>query len=288
MLKIYLILIVSFGLVMASSHVLSGEFSVSPLIINIAGEKNKYIPFEFTIKAKKTGKVALKVFDLKQIETGHMGFIEGSVNNKKSKVHWLSLKESEYAIKTGEFRIVKGMVKVPRKMKGQHLAAIMVEEMQSNENRKGIKVHVRYAVILKIDMQGGRKKKMRSRTKFTEVASNKIKNGWEIGGFFKNLSKVEGSLVSELQLRDKNKRLVARIPLKTLSAWQRNEGHSMVYPDSNVKIFGLVPDNVISGEYNIRIKHKFNGRSQAIYRGKIKLVDEVLVDEVLVSANQSL
>ena len=60
--------------------------------------------------------------------------------------------------------------------------------------------------------------------------------------------------------------------LKTLSAWQRNEGESMVYPGSKVKIFGKLPKEVEEGGYQVRIKNKFNDRNQPVHREEIRLL----------------
>ncbi|MEY8203572.1 MAG: hypothetical protein RPR40_00745 [Bermanella sp.] len=256
----------------ASVH--SGEFAVAPMVINIEGEKNKPIPFEFTVKAKKSGKVVLKIYDLNQVETGHMGFMEGDSSNKSSKAHWIKIKENKFALKSGDYRVAKGTIKIPSRARGQHLAAIMVEEVQSEEEKKGISVNVRYAVVLKINTDNGKKRRTRTKTKFEDLSFRKVEEGWEFEGYFKNLSKVEGHLNTELQLRSKDRRLVGRLQLKTLSAWQRNEDASMVYPGSRVKVFGVLPKNIVEGTYQIRIKNTFNRRNQPVFRHEITLSEQ--------------
>ena len=250
----------------------AGEFAISPLVINIEGKKNTKIPFEFTVKAKKTGDVKISIFDLNQIETGHMGFIEGDKENKASKLNWVTLGDKSLSIKQGDFKVAKGHVVIPRKAKGQHLAAVMVEEVQDKEVSNGIAVNVRYAVILKIDTTSGKKKRVRTKTKFENLTYRKVEGGWEFEGEFQNLSKTEGRLFTELQLRNESKKLVGRVALKTLSAWQRNEGESMVYPGSKVKIFGKLPKEVEEGGYQVRIKNKFNDRNQPVHREEIRLL----------------
>lgn len=253
----------------------AGEFAIAPLVINIEGEKNTKIPFEFTIKAKKSGSVQLKVFDLNQIETGHMGFVEADKSNKESKANWVSIKDTEYSIKEGEFSVATGYVVIPSKAKGQHLAAVMVEEMENKEMKNGITVNVRYAVILKIDTLKGKVSKVRTKTQFDNLTYRKVEGGWEFEGVFENQSKTEGKLFAELQLRNNDKKLVGKLTLKTLSAWQRNESESMVYPGSKVKVFGKIPEDLSEGVYDVRIKNKFNDRNQPVIRENItlKIVD---------------
>ncbi len=263
-----IILLILTCLFVINTH--AGEFAVAPLVINIEGDKNTRIPFEFTIKAKKTGKVTLKIYDLNQVETGHMGFVEGDKEIKSSKSNWIKIKDTQYSIKGGEFRLAKGYVKIPSKAKGQHLAAIMVEEDQKEADKKGITVNVRYAVVLKINAQKS-KKRIRSRTKFENLSFHKVKEGWEFEGYFQNLSKIEGLLNTQLQLRNKDKRLVGRFSLKTLSAWQRNEEGSMVYPGSRVKLFGTLDKDIAEGVYTVRIKNMFNERNQPVFRHEITL-----------------
>ena len=59
--------------------------------------------------------------------------------------------------------------------------------------------------------------------------------------------------------------------LKTLSAWQRNEDGSMVYPGSKVKVFGTLPEDISEGVYQVRIKNRFNDRNQPVFRHEITL-----------------
>lgn len=263
---------------------MAGEFAIAPLVINIAGEKNTRIPFEFTIKAKKPGAVKLKIFDLNQIETGHMGFVEGDKSNKDSKANWVSIKDDEYTIKEGDFSVATGYVVIPSKAKGQHLAAVMVEELENKEAKNGIVVNVRYAVILKIDTVMGKKAKIRTKTNFDNLTYRKVEGGWEFEGEFKNESQAEGRLFTELQIRNQDRKLVGRIPLKTLSAWQRNEIESMVYPGSKVKIFGKLPEELLEGNYEVRIKNKFNDRNQPLFKEGItlKVVEETSPNQAAV------
>ena len=272
MLNLKYIKIIIVACVTFSVSAYGGEFAISPLVINIEGKKNTKIPFEFTVKAKKTGGVKIKVFDLNQIETGHMGFIEGDEKNKQSKSNWVTLDKDSFSIREGEFSVATGHVVIPRKAKGQHLAAVMVEEVQDKEVKNGIAVNVRYAVILKIDTTSGKKVRSRTKTKFHNLSYRKVEDGWEFEGQFENLSKTEGRLFAELQLRNSEKKLVGRVTLKTLSAWQRNESESMVYPGSKVKIFGKLPKNIVEGDYQVRIKNKFNNRNQPVYREDVVLM----------------
>ena len=253
----------------------AGEFAVSPMVINIEGSRNKNIPFEFTIKAQKRGRVALNIYDLNQIETGHMGFVAGSKSNKDSKANWIKIKDREFSLKAGEFVVAKGVIKIPQKANGQHLAAIMVEEKQAKEGKDGITVNVRYAVILKIDAKKNKSKRIRTKTTFDNLSFSKVEGGWEFSGYFNNLSKTEGKLNAELQLRNKKKKLIGKLDLKTLSAWQRSEDGSMVYPGSRVKIFGTLPENITTGAYQVRIKNKFNERNQPIFRRTVVLKEEI-------------
>lgn len=265
MIRIILISIISVFSIL--SH--AGEFAVSPLVINIEGDKNKRIPFEFTIKAKKAGDVVLKVFDLQQIETGHMGFIEGDKTNKESKINWIKLNDEDFSIKQNDFVIARGDIKIPATAKGQHLAAIMVEEKPDPAKAQGVTVSVRYAVVLKIDAQSGKVQRVRTKTIFENLSFKKIEQGWEFEGFFENQSDMEGNLTAELQLRGSDKKLVGKLNLKTLSAWQRSEEGSMVYPGSKVKIYGVLPEDIADGVYQVRVKNKFNDRTQPIFSNEI-------------------
>jgi len=263
-----LIIIIS---TLLSVNLFAGEFAVSPLVINVDGPKNKRLPFEFTIKAKSAGDVSLQVYDLKQIETGHMGFVLGEESDKNSKASWIRLKDNKFSIKTDDFVVAKGDIRIPSKAKGQHLAAIMVEEAKKESDKKGIDVKVRYAVVLKIDTRNGKVKKYRTKTMFDGLSYKKVENGWEFEGYFQNLSKVEGNLVTEMQIRNTNRKLIGKVELKTLSAWQRSEQHSMVYPGSRVRIFGTLNEDLDLGTYQIRVKNRFNDRNQPVFKHDLTL-----------------
>jgi len=248
----------------------AGEFAVSPLVLNVDGVKNRPVPFEFTVKAKKAGQVSLKIFDLMQMETGHMGFVEGEEKNKESKQNWVKLETTGFALKDEEYSVVKGYVTVPSRAKGKHLAAIMVEEVKPESDKKGIDVNVRYAVVIKIDTSD-KGKKVRVKTSFDSLTVVKKDNTWIFEGWFENKGQAEGQLMAELQLRDENRRLVGNITMKTLSAWQRREEGSMVYPGSKVKVFGTLEELIDDGAYTVRVKNKFNGKTQSIFKETITI-----------------
>lgn len=280
MLRIFLTSVFVLVSTIAPIITVAGEFAVSPMVINVKGEKNVKVPFEFTIKAKKGGSVKLSVFDLEQLETGHMGFVEGDKEIKESKANWIELKEDRFNIKTDEYVVANGFLRLPHKAKGKHLAAIMVEELKEDKDKKGINVNVRYAVVLKIDSQTNTKR-ARIKTEFKQLTQQKTEEGWMFEAWFQNLSTIEGVLQNEIQIRNGKRKLVGKVAMKTLSAWQRGEDGSVVYPGSMVKVFGTLKEPLVEGDYTVRVRNKFNGRNQPVFRDniEIKTVEESTTEE---------
>ncbi len=244
----------------------AGEFAISPMMIEFDAAPGSVESFEFSIHGKKNGKVRLFLSDLHQEATGHMAFKDLDVSASPM-AGWVSLDKELVDVKKNEIKAVKGFLKVPRSAKGSHVVAIMVEEEKSGKS-KGISLNVRYAIILTLDIKG---RKARMKSEFTELTVEEQSGKKFVTAWFKNNSDRDANLSSLIQLRDSKRKLIARIPLKTKSAWSRGDENSRVFPGSKVKVYGPLGDDVEEGEYLLMSRNKFGGQNQPSLRETVQI-----------------
>lgn len=244
----------------------AAEFAVSPMLIELDGAANVRQPFQFNVFGKSTGNVKLSVQSLRQQPTGHMDFVpDASAANDMAA--WVRLETDGFAVREGETRTISGELTVPRGAQGTYLAAVMVEE-ERPESDTGVTVNVRYAVILTLDVAGPRRRVV---TTFDQLQLSEQDGRHFIEARFVNSSAEDHDLLSELQLRDSNNRLAARIPLRTQSAWQRGDDASRVFPGAEVVVYGEVPASLLAGDYVAMVRNQFGGRAQPTFRGDLNL-----------------
>lgn len=197
------------------------EFAVSPMLININAQPGGVEDFEIAVSGKESGNVTISIFAMQQMDSGHMSFIEQQAPSGTGvqAVSWISFEKEDYRISRNETTQIRGKVSVPRKAKGSFLAAIMVEEILF-ESSSNVSVRVRYAVILNIHVEG---RKGRVKTAFDDLVVVNRGGLALIEGSFSNSNAFMGFLDSSVQVRDQNRRLIARLPLRTESAWQRGD-----------------------------------------------------------------
>ncbi len=247
----------------------AGEFAVSPMLIDMQGSPRESKEFSFTLFGKSNTNVRISFFDMNQLETGYMGFVESSVDNTEFIANWIELDNDRYRLREDESVQVNGIINIPARAAGSHQVAIMIEEEVPEEERGGISVKVRYAVVLTLSIDG--RTKGRIQTSFEELTLVELEDGTYMEGYFQNNSATDEWLFSEVQLRGEDKRLLERVQLKTQSAWQRADAGSRVFPGARVRVYGKVTKPIVGGEYNIMVRNEFAGKSQPVYRDVFSL-----------------
>ena len=260
--------------ILVSLSAQAADIAVSPLLIDLSATANESVPFEFNIAGKDRAKVRLSVYDLAQMETGHMGFIEANADDKLSKINWITLEKSTLEIRKDSNQAVRGEVKLPRKSNGNYLAAVMVEEIKEGDRKNGINLNVRYAVILNINATS-KKSRPRIKTEFKALELVRVDDRLMLVGDFTNRSNKDGFLLSEVHIRDNNRKLVEKVRLMTESAWQRQDPASRVFPESRVKVFGFVGSDLSEGTYEFKVRNRFSDRSQPTYKVKLDYNDSI-------------
>ena len=256
-----------------------GEFAISPMMIELNMAPGERKTFSFQIFGKKSGYAKISFSDLKQQPSGHMDFF--SVNTNEPGISkWVSLDKSLVKIKQNELQTVHGEINLPRRAKGSYMLAIMVED-KKKQKEKGVSLNVRYAIIITINTPS---KKGRLKSELSNLSIEEQNGHSFISAWFENKSLREGAFEIVAYLRNKERRLTAKIPLLTKASWQSAQKYSRVFPKGKVKVFGVLPGNVVNGEYTLSTKSRFNGRLLATKRTQL-IIDRQTKDSAQENTN---
>lgn len=235
----------------------AGEYRVWPMLIDISAEPGGNYPFEFNVLAIKSGRIRVHLNKVEQLSSGHVQFVASE------KIQGINLVNTKASLDAGETFIVQGEIIVPRKSSGSLLYAVIIEE-DNTKKGAGLQIKVRYAVVIDVDIKS-RKTKLQ-----TKIYNLEIIDG-NISAWFENHSNKKARLKSQLVIRDENQRLVDRQLLMTQSAIERQNDHSIIHPNSVVKILGS-SDKLTSGIYNVLIQSNFDEKSLPVLRSKIDYI----------------
>ena len=252
---------------LVSHHILAADFAVSPMMIELDSVPRNTETFSFTIFGRSDANLKLSLFKVQQQETGYMGFVEADPADSESMTGWINLENDRLRIRNGETIQVNGQITIPGRASGTHLVGVMVEEDLSEEELSGIALRVRYAVILNLRVAGSSNRRIQ--TAFEELAVVEREDGTYLEGVFSNHSTVDDWLVSQVQIRSEDNRLLDRVELKTASAWQREDMASRVFPGSDVRVYGKLSKPIPNGAYNVMVRNRFADKSQPVYRDTI-------------------
>ncbi len=263
-------------MILAMANIGKGaELSVSPMLIEIEQRPNSEHAFSFSVHAKSSGEIKLTPFGMAQQESGHMEFFAASPGKRESKGPFVLLEKSNLNITANRPVVVKGKVVLPRRVRGTKLFAVMVEEGESESKANGIRINVRYAVIIKVKIAG---KHVRERGQFDGIRIEKVNGKPMISGVLSNVSLQDYRVRSHLQLRDGNNRLLERIELKSAATWKNGDERSLVFPGAKVRLMGRLEKVTRPGSYRMRIVNRLGRRGQVVVSGEIEIKPEHLAE----------
>lgn len=251
------------------------EFSVSPMLIEMEQKPNSKKGFSFSVHAKKRGKIKLTPYGMVQKETGHMEFFQSRPGQRKSNTAYLVLQKNSITVTAKRPALIKGKVILPRRVRGTHLFAVMVEEDSSTLDKKGIRINVRYAVVIKVNVKG---RKIRERGKMRPLALKRDKKGLLISGLLINDSLQDYRVLAEVQVRDKDNQLLERIHLKSFASWKNGEKTSRIFPGAKVLLLGRITKITQPGVYSLFAVSRLGKRGQIVTRQKIHVTPAMLVN----------
>ena len=249
----------------AVSSVYGTELAVTPMLIEMAPKPRTSNPFSFSVNADKATTVRLELYDMAQQQSGYMAFSEPLGSKKQSAAAWVHLDQETLKLSGSEPGKVTGKIKVPSSARGTRLVAVMVEESKE-DSLQGIVVSIRYAVILRIAVEG---KGGRNRGRFSDLTLENAADGLLLTGIFTNQSRQDFPVRSQAQIRGPDNRLLERVILKADSAWQKQEEETRIFPGATVRLHGRVQKLTQPGLYTVRTIHRLGKRGQLVWTKKL-------------------
>ena len=274
-----------FLIIIFSSKTFSLDIAVSPLLMKINKRPGTTEDFKFNIHSESENKVKITLYDMSQKPSGHMQFLESSTDNSRSMVNWVELKKNKYSLKKDEKVEVKGKIRIPKSAQGTYLVAAIIEEDKDAKAVTGVKLNVRYAVILAVNIIGKNKAKYKVDTTEPELIKNKDKTFLQTKIF--NHSEYELKVRSTAQIRNEKGRLVEKVNLRSQSAWERKDDASSIYPRGDVILFGEVKNIYTPGEYMLFLRNKVGHRNLKAIRKNITITEDMIPEKNKVALNGS-
>jgi hypothetical protein len=77
-------------------------------------------------------------------------------------------------------------------------------------------------------------------------------------------------------IRTQTNKLVQKVRLNSLSAWQKKSTTSLIFPENEVNLVGELDKVTAPGTYNVVIASKINGKRQVTARGEIKVTPDMI------------
>ena len=245
---------------------------VQPLVVNLEMNQGETQQFELELTPEKNqAATALNLYYPRQQLTGSLSYEEGDLE-KHSVLNWLKLPD-KVIVPPGEETTVDVEVSVPYGAEGTHTAIIMVEPVVE-EADVGITFKVRYAVRVNIhvDAPGLREDAEVDDFKLTSNEENKPL----IKAHIKNPSPLSYNAAGEVTIRDTNRRLIERVPIRSQHAAQGGRKETTIYPGSEVIFEGEVTEPLPAGTYDLQLFLYYADGRQVIKRKTIEVGDEFI------------
>jgi hypothetical protein len=243
-------LIMLFILLLSTSNIFAEDVSVTPLYFEFSKNKKLSEPFAINVEASGPMKLKVSIFEANQDVSGKLNFIE-SPDNKIIK-----LDQSEYIYRRKGIKKVTGKVIFPARINVTKIYAVMVEE-DKNDAQSGIGIMVRYAVVMKITSSN---KRIFERGTIEKGVFKVLKDKYVIEVPFINETVKDFKVISRLQVRDENNKLIKNTPLKSLSSWQKKVDESIIFPGAKVNLVGDLSSISKAGKYKATVFAKINGK----------------------------
>ncbi|MEE8396953.1 MAG: hypothetical protein V3S29_12920 [bacterium] len=252
----------------------AAEISVTPMLIELHPSPGKKAKFSFSLRSEEKTKVKLRIFDLAQQATGYMGFNEISAEKTGRNANPIELEKTSIQLPGKKPVQVKGQINLPRRVRGTQLFAVMVEEERPKDQRGGITINVRYAVVIKVDVKGRRYREV---GKFDGLALVREKDGTLVlAGMLFNGSPQDYHVKSFAQIRDLDNKLDETVELRSKAAWQKKEKRSRIFPGARVRLLGPVRKVTQPGGYRVRVLNRLGKRGQTVTRTEMLFGPELL------------
>ena len=248
----------------------TGAVGVRPLVVDISARPGDTQEFELTLTPSGAPEtVALSLYQPVQLITGSLSFQEPDLDAFPV-VKWVTLEETRVTLYPGPERTVKGRIQVPFDAGGSHTVIVMVES-EPPEGQTGIVFKIRYAVRvnIRVDRPG-----LRQTAKLEDFGLVSGENNEAlVKATLANTSAWDYRVSGEVTIRDSERRLVARLPLRSIANVNSNSDSLRMYPGSRVEYFAEVTKRLSPGDYTLRLFMRYGDHGQIIQSQTVTIAE---------------
>ena len=262
--------LILFILILGVMSPLALAIGVQPMVLDFEGRPGEQYSFEISIFPESIQRVVnLSLYQPIQFFDGSVDFLEGDPKAYPP-IGWVRLEKERILVPPGEPTKVQGTISVPFSAGGSHSVIVMVEPTVEDAE-EGVTVIVRYAVRLTINVD---RPGLRSELKIlnTELVSDEDGKPL-LMVHISNPSPFRFPISGESTIRDENRRLVERVNLRTLSAWETGHDSFAIYPYTELMLTAPIEEPLYGGNYYLQNFISYDTTKQVIK------TQEVFVEE---------
>lgn len=273
--------IVLCGLMLMIFAIPASAIGVQPMVLDFQGRPGEKYSFEISLLPEDTQRIVhLDLYEPKQNLDGTLGFVEGD-SDLYPPIGWIELERDRVIVPPGEPTVVNGTVTVPFSAGGSYSVIIMAEPAVE-EAETGVNIIVRYAVRLTINVD---RPGLRSELQILDM--NLLPDEEEkpmLQIHVKNPSPFRFPISGEATLRDDSRRLVERVTLRTLSAWESGYESYSIYPGAELLLVAPISEPLTEGNYHLQnflsydtSKQLIKGKEIQVELGQFATIQDQLV-----------
>lgn len=244
--------------------------AVEPMVLDFPGRPGEQYQFELTISPENEQRVIyLSLYHPTQALDGTVFFTEGDASVYPA-IDWVRLERERIVVSPGQPVKVEGTITVPFSAGGSHSVIVMVEPVVEDAE-EGVTIIVRYAARVTINVE---RPGLRSDLKILSTDIIPDEEGKPLlVVHVENPSAFRFPISGESTIRDENRRLVDRVTLKTLSAWESGHDSFAIYPETEVLLVAPINAPLYGGKFYVQNFISYDNAKQVI-KGEEFMVEE--------------
>lgn len=234
---------------------------VQPMVLDFEGYPGERYQFELTIFPEDRQRVVhLGLYQPIQDLDGSVSFMEADTDLYPS-LSWVQFESDRVVVPPGAPTVVRGEVTIPFSAGGSYSAIIMVEPAVADAE-EGITVIVRYAIRLTVRVE---RPGLRSELQILSTELVPDDEGRPMLQVrVKNPSRFRFPVFGEATIRDEGRRLVERVTLRTLSAWESGHDSYAIYPETELLLVAPISASLYAGQFHLQNFLSYDTNKQLI------------------------
>ena len=239
------------------------------LVMNPGGTQNFYLTLFPTDRQQN---ININLYQPKQKLDGSLSYISLEESDFGA-LNWVAI-QSEAVVPPNEEVKIPVTVNAPFGTAGSYNVIAMIEE-ESPGDQPGVQIRFRYAVRINIDIPQPWLRERMNVLDFDLLPDDRGRA--QLLAHIENPSELSYGAHAEVTVRDENRRLVERIPLRTAVGSQGTR----IYPGAEVQFKEVISAPLFPGDYDLRLFMRYADGRQIIQSKQVTLGDEFLTDEAL-------